>query len=38
MTSVADSDHFDKDPDPAFRFGMGPDLTFPFDTDPDPTI
>ncbi len=34
-TSVADPDHIDTDPEPAFHFDVDP--TFQFDTDPDPT-
>jgi hypothetical protein len=34
--SVADSDPFDTDPDPAFNFDTDPDSAFHFDTDPDP--
>jgi hypothetical protein len=34
--SVADPDHIDTDPNPAFHFEMYPDLNFHFDTDPDP--
>jgi hypothetical protein len=36
VTSVADSDPFDTDPDPAFHFNTDPDLAFQSDTDPDP--
>ncbi len=38
LTIVADPDHFDTDPDPAFHFETDPDLdpAFQFDTDPDP--
>jgi hypothetical protein len=37
-SSVADSDPFDTDPDPAFHFDTfpGPDTAFQFDTDPGP--
>ncbi len=35
-TSVADPEHFDSDPDPAFRFDLAPDSTFHFDAAPDP--
>jgi hypothetical protein len=34
--SVADPDHFDPDPDPAFHFDPDPDPAFQFYTDPDP--
>ncbi len=37
-TSVADPNHTDADPDPAFHFDADPDPTFPFDADPDPTF
>ncbi len=37
MSSIADLDHFDKDPDLAFDFDTDPDPTFYFKTDPDPT-
>jgi hypothetical protein len=33
--TVADPDHFDTDPDPAFHFESDP--SFQFDMDPDPT-
>ncbi len=37
-SSIADPDHFDTDPDPAFHFDTNPDPAFQFDTDPDPTV
>jgi hypothetical protein len=39
-TSVADSHHFDAnpDPDPACHFDADPDPTFHFDADPDPSF
>jgi hypothetical protein len=37
-TGIADPDHFDTDPDPAFHFDTNPDPAFQFDTDPDPTV
>jgi hypothetical protein len=36
--SVADSDPFDADPDPAFYLDTDPDPAFQFDTDPDLTV
>jgi hypothetical protein len=38
LISVADPDHFDADPDPAFHFDTDPDPTFHLDTDPEPTV
>jgi hypothetical protein len=38
LVSVADPDHFDTDPDPAFHFDKDPDPAFQSDTDPDPTV
>jgi hypothetical protein len=38
LTSVADPDHFDTDPDPAFHFDPDLDPAFQFDTDPNPTV
>ncbi len=37
-SSVAEQDHFDTDPDPAFYFDPDPDPTFQFDMYPVPTV
>ena len=36
LTSVADPERFDADPDPTFPADADPDPTFPADADPDP--
>jgi hypothetical protein len=38
VSSDADPDPFDTDPDPAFHFDTDPDPAFQFDTDLDPTV
>jgi hypothetical protein len=38
MTSVAEPDPFDTDPDPAFQFDTDPNPAFQSDTDPDLTV
>ncbi len=38
VSSVADPDPFDTDPDPARHFDTDPYPAFQFDTDPNPTV
>ncbi len=38
LSSVADPDPFDTDPDPLSHFDKDPDSAFQSDTDPDPTV
>ncbi len=38
ISSIADPNNFDPDPNPAFHFDSDSDQTFHFDSDSDPTF